>query len=65
MQAVRLEIQTDAMLQKVKDFIRTLPKNEITLQVNQQQKPPQTKRLNAVRLSTKNWHFDREAAHER
>jgi len=65
MQAVQLEIQTDSMLQKIKDFIRTLPRGEITMQIKKQQKPLQTKRLNAVKLSTKNWHFDREAAHER
>jgi hypothetical protein len=65
MQAIHLEIKTESVLEKVRNFIRTLPQNEITMQVKKQTKPPKTKRLNAVRLSTKSLSFDREAAHER
>ena len=65
MQAIQLEIRSDSVLKKVQDFIRTLPQNEIKMQIKNTTKAPEKKRLNAIKLTTEDFTFDREAAHGR
>ena len=65
MQAIQLEIRSESVLKKVQDFIRTLPQNEIKMEIKKTTRVPEKKRLSAVKLTTGDFTFDREAAHER
>lgn len=64
MKTIRLDV-ADSIFDNVMYFLNNLPKKDVKLNIEDNQKDKKEKKFNAISLKTKGFRFDREEAHGR
>lgn len=64
MKTIRLDID-DNIFEKVMYFLNLLPEKDVKINIEDDQKERNRKKLNAISIKTKGFKFDRDEAHVR
>jgi len=64
MRTIKLDVN-DNVFEKVMEFLKALPKDEVRLNIENIQDEKSYKKLKAISIKTKGFKFNREDSHER